>query len=84
MGFPGGSDSKESTCNSGDPGSIPRVRRSPGEGNGYLLQYACLGNAKEREAWQAAVHGIAKSWAQLNNYHSLKSVTKTKTSMQVA
>ena len=42
--FPGGSDGKESTCNAGDPGSRPRPRRSPGEGNGYPLQYSCLEN----------------------------------------
>ena len=44
VGFPGGSDSKESTCNAGDSGLIPGSRRSPGEGNGNLLQYSCLGN----------------------------------------
>ena len=42
--FPGDSDSKESACNAGDPGSIPAWGRSPGDGNGYLLQYSCLGN----------------------------------------
>ena len=43
-GFPGGTDSKESTCNSGDPGSVPGLGRSPGvgNGNGYPLQYSCL------------------------------------------
>ena len=41
MGFPGGSDSKESACNAGDPGSIPGWGRYPGEGNGYLLLYSC-------------------------------------------
>ena len=44
MGFPGGSDGKESTCNAGDPGSIPGSGRSPGEGHGYPLQYFCLEN----------------------------------------
>ena len=44
MGFPGGSDGKESTCNAGDPGSISVSGRSPGEGNGYPLQYFCLEN----------------------------------------
>ena len=44
MGFPGGSDSKESVCNAGDPGSIPESQRPPGEGNGYPLQYFCLEN----------------------------------------
>ena len=42
--FPGSSDSKESACNARDPGSIPRLARSPGEGNGNPLQYSCLEN----------------------------------------
>ena len=42
MGFPGGSESKESACNARDPGLIPGSGRSPGEGNGYPLQYSCL------------------------------------------
>ena len=42
MGFPGGSDNKESACNAEDLGLIPGLERSPGEGNGYLLQYSCL------------------------------------------
>ena len=54
MSFPGCSDSKESACNAGDPDSIPASGRSPGRGNGYLLQYSCL-------AWQATLHGITKS-----------------------
>ena len=41
MGFPGGSDGKESACNAGDPGSIPGLGRSPAEGTGYPLQYSC-------------------------------------------
>ena len=56
--FPGSSDRKESTCNSGDPGLIPESRRSPGEGNGYLLQYSCLENSMDRGAWQAIVHPL--------------------------
>ena len=47
-------------------GSIPGSGRSPGEGNGYPLQYSCLGNPMDREAWQATVHGITKSWTQLS------------------
>ena len=43
-GFPGGSDAKASACNVGDPGSIPGLGRSPGEGNGNPLQYSCLEN----------------------------------------
>jgi len=61
-GFPGGSDSKESACNAGDLSSIPGLGRFPGEGNGNLLQYSCLGNPMERGAWWATVHGVAKSW----------------------
>ena len=60
MGFPGGSDGKESTCNSGDLGSIPESGRSPGEGNGYPVQYSCLKNSMERRTWQATVHGVAR------------------------
>ena len=44
LGFPGGSDSKESPCNAGDLSSIPRLGRSPGEGQGNRLQYSCLEN----------------------------------------
>ena len=46
-GFPGGSEGKESACNAGNPGSIPGLGRSPGEGNGNPLQYSCLENAVE-------------------------------------
>src|SRR5574341_1343706 len=61
VGFPGGSDGKESACNAGDPGSIPGSGRSPGEGNGYPLQYSYLENCMDRGAWQATVHGVTKS-----------------------
>ena len=44
FGFPGGSDGKASACNAGDPGSIPGLGRSPGEGNGNPLQHSCLEN----------------------------------------
>ena len=47
------SDSKESVCNAGDPGSIQGLGRPPGEGNGNSLQYSCLGNPMDRGAWQA-------------------------------
>ena len=50
-GFSGGSDGKESACNARDLGSIPGLERSPGEGNGYLLQYSCLENAMDRAWW---------------------------------
>ena len=58
--FPGGSDGKVSACHVGDPGSIPELGQSPGEGNGNPFQNSCLGNPMEREAWQATVHGAAK------------------------
>ena len=58
MGFPGGSDGKESACNSGDLGFIPVLGRSPGEGNGNLLQYSCLANLMDRGAWWAIVHVV--------------------------
>ena len=66
-GFPGGSDSKESACIAGDPGSITRSGRYPGEGNGYPLQYFCLENSIDRGAWQTTVHGLAKSQTWLSN-----------------
>ena len=50
---PGGSDGKVSPCNTGDPGLIPGLGRSPGEGNGNPLQYSCLGNPMDRGAWQS-------------------------------
>ena len=50
-----------------DPGSIPGSGRSPGEGSGNPLQYSWLENLMERRAWQAIVHGVAKSWTQLND-----------------
>ena len=68
MGFPGDSDSKESACNAGDSASIPGSGRSPGEGNGYQLKYSCLENYKNRGAWWAIVHGVAKSWTRLSDF----------------
>ena len=51
VGFPSGSDGKASVCNAGDPGSIPGLGRSPGEGNGSPLQCSCLENPMDRRAW---------------------------------
>ena len=65
MGFPGGSEVKASACNAGDLGSISVLGRSPGEGNGNPLQYSCLENPMDREAWWATVHGVAKNRTQL-------------------
>ena len=50
-GFPGGSDGKASACSVGDLGLIPGSGRSPGEGNGNLLQYSCLENSMDGGAW---------------------------------
>ena len=61
LGFPGGSEVKASTSNEGDLGSIPGSGRSPGEGNGNPLQYSCLENPMDGEAWYAIVPGVAKS-----------------------
>ena len=69
MGLPWWLSGKESTCNTGDLGSIPGLGRSSGEGNGYPLQYSCLENNMNRGAWWATVHGVANlnipiSWGQ--------------------
>ena len=61
MGFPGGSDGKESPCSEGDLGSIPGSGRSPREGNRNPLQYSCLENPVDGGAWQATVHEVAES-----------------------
>ena len=63
LDFPGGSAGKESTCNMGDLGLIPGLERSPGEGNGYPLQYSDLENPMD-----CIVHGVAKSWARLSDF----------------
>ena len=60
-GFPSDLGGKEPTCNAGDPGLIPGLGRSPGEGNGNPFQYSCLENPMDRGAWRATVHGAAKS-----------------------
>ena len=65
--FPGGSESKVSACSAGDWGSIPGLGRPPGEGNDNPLQYSCLGNPMDREAWWATVHGVAESQKQLSD-----------------
>ena len=62
LSFPDGSIGKESACHTGDLGSIPGLRRSPGEGKSYPLQYSGLENSMDRGAWQAIVHGVEKSW----------------------
>ena len=71
LGFPGGSEVKASACNTGDLGSVPGLGRSPGEGNGNPLQYSCLKNPMDGEAWWATIHGVAKSWTRLSDFTSL-------------
>ena len=66
--FPGGSDGKASVYNEGNPGLIPGLGRSPGEGNGNPLQDYCLENPMDRGAWQATVHGVAKGQTRLSNF----------------
>ena len=63
MDFAGGSDGKESTCNAGDLGLIPGLGRPPGGGHGKPLQYSCLENPMDREAWRATPRGLTKNWA---------------------
>ena len=64
LGFPGVSAGKESTCNVGDPGSIPGLGRFPGEEKGYSLQYSDLENSMD-----CIVHGVTKSQPQLSDFH---------------
>ena len=66
--LPCGSDGKASAYNAGDPGSIPGLGRSSGEGNGNPLQYSCLENSMDGGAWQATVHGVVKSRTRLSNF----------------
>ena len=75
LGFPGGSDGKESAGNAEDLGSIPGSGRSSGEGNDYTLQcaHSCLENSMNRGAWWATVHGVVKSWTDwVTNTHTHK------------
>ena len=73
MGFPGGSDGKESAYNVWDPGSIPGSGRPPGEGTGYALQCSCLENPRDRGAWWAAIYGVAQSRTRLKRLSSSSS-----------
>ena len=61
LGFPNGSESKESACNAEDPGLIPGLGRSPGEGNGNPVKYSFLGKPMDIGTWQAVAHGVAES-----------------------
>ena len=68
VGFPGGSDSKESACNAGDLSSIPGLGRAPGGGRGNPLQYSAWRIPLDRGAWWATVHGVTKSRTWLSDY----------------
>ena len=65
-GFPGGSAGKESSCNVGNLGLIPGLGRCPREGKGYPLQYSGLENSTD-----CIVHGDAKSWTRLGDFHTM-------------
>ena len=67
-GLPWWLSSKEAACNAGDLGLIPESGRSPGEGNGYPLQYSCLQNYMDRGAWWAIVHGVAICQTRLSKH----------------
>ena len=69
MGYPGGSEVKNSPANAEDTGSIPGWGRFLGGGNGSPLQYSCLENPMYRRAWWATVHGVTKSPTQLSRQH---------------
>ena len=75
LGFPGGSDGKESACKAGDMGSIPGPGGSPGEENGNPLQCSCQRKSLDRGAWPATGHGITKSQTWLNDWHFIFTFT---------
>ena len=70
LGLPRGLDGTESACSAGDPGSIPGLGRSPGEGNGNPLQRSCLENPRDGGAWWAAISGVAQSRTRLKRLSS--------------
>ena len=80
--FLGGSDGKVSADIVGDPGSIPGLGSSPGEGNGNPLQYFCLENPMDRGAWLATVHG-SQSWTRLSNSTIYLSIQILKVSLKI-
>ena len=75
-GFPGGSAVKHLPANAGDAGSIPKLGRSPGEGNNNPLQYSCLGNPMDRGAWRATVHQVTKESNTTERFNNNQYATK--------
>ena len=71
LGFPGGSNYKESACNARCLGSTPGLGGSLGEGNGYPFEYSCLENSIDKGTWQATVHGVTKNQTRLSDFHFL-------------
>ena len=78
-GFPGSSVVKNPSANAGDPGLIPGLGRSHGEGNGNPLWYSCLENPMDGEAWYATVHRVTKSRTQLSKFTFTVSIVPTNT-----
>ena len=84
LGFPGGSEDKESTCIVGDLGSIPGLGSCPGGGHGNPLQYSCLENPMDRGAWWATVYGVARVGhkgrytAQKQGYFQIRSCSQVR------
>ena len=76
-GFPGGSVDKESTCSTGDAGSIPELGRSPEGEHGNPLQYSCLENPTDRGAWWATVHRVAKCQTRLKRLSTHAHISQT-------
>ena len=72
MGSPAGSVVKSLPANAGNSSLIPSLWRSPGEGDGNPIQNSCLGNPMDRGDWQAAVHGVTKSWIWLSDKQQQK------------
>ena len=70
LGLPCSSSDKESAGDAGDQGSIPGLGRSSGEGNGNPLQFSCLENSMDREAWRATVRGVTKRRTRLSDTHT--------------
>ena len=71
MGFPGGSNGKESACNAGDPGLIPESGASPGEGNGTPIQYSCLENPMDQRSLVGSPMGSQRDMTELLNMYPL-------------